>query len=296
MGWEEQLKPFWEEQASYIMNGSSLRKNGTRPSPEEEAVTRYIEKCKKREATVIRIKNKGILLGKKKLAMTRIFDYVLQHQYVIKQGNKIYQEERAERRLAEFINGELVYDRSVEEEGTHCDNPTRAGNVSERVKGSYYDRLSAVKYAERWWDEYNPSYPVFDGDCTNYVSQCLHAGKAPMRGYPDRTRGWWVQGKSWSYSWSVAHALRWYLSGSKNGLKAREVYQPDDLVPGDVISYDFTGDGNWQHTTIVVDQDEKGQPLVNAHNMNCRMRYWDYEDSTAWTPDIQYKFFHIEDE
>lgn len=298
MGWEEQLKPFWEEQASYLMNGSSrtFRSNGKRPANEEEAVTRFIKKCDAREATVVRVLNKGVLLGKKKLAKTRIYDYYLHQQYVIKQGKKLYHEERFEKRLAELIDGELIHDRSVEYEGVHCDNATRAGRGSERLKGSYYDRLSAVKYAESWWDDYNPAYPIFEGDCTNYVSQCLHAGKAPMRGYPDRTRGWWVKKNSWSYSWSVAHALRWYLSGSKNGLKAREVYQPDDLVPGDVISYDFTGDGNWQHTTIVVDQDGKGQPLVNGHNTNCRMRYWDYEDSTAWTPNIQYKFFHIEDD
>ena len=47
--------------------------------------------------------------------------------------------------------------------------------------------------------------------------------------------------------------------------------------------------------TFVVDNDEKGYPLVNAHTTNSRMRYWVYEDSTAWTPEIKYKFFHIED-
>ena len=32
-------------------------------------------------------------------------------------------------------------------------------------------------------------------DCTNYVSQCLHQGEAPMRGYPNRVNGWWMQNK-----------------------------------------------------------------------------------------------------
>ena len=41
------------------------------------------------------------------------------------------------------------------------------------------DRLNAVKYAERWWNEYNPEYVKFENDCTNYISQCLHAGNAP---------------------------------------------------------------------------------------------------------------------
>lgn len=296
MGWGDQLKSFWEEQAISLLNHTEHSRLGTRPADEEEAAARYMNQCIERGASVIRIKNRGILLGKKNLVHTQIYDYLLHHQYLIKQGDKIYQEERLEKRLAKMEEGELVLDRSVETEGNATEaNEEGSGNALSRSKGSYYDRLSAVKYAERWWDDHNPAYQAFDVDCTNYISQCLHAGKAPMRGYPDRTKGWWMQGKSWSYSWTVAHALRWHLSGSKSGLRAREVSHADDLVPGDVICYDFDGDGRFEHTTFVVDQDEKGHPLVNAHTMNSRLRYWAYEDSTAWTPDIKYKFFHIED-
>ena len=51
----------------------------------------------------------------------------------------------------------------------------------------------------------------FENNCTNFISQCLHAGGAPMRGYPNRGSGWWLQNKNWSYSWAVAHSLRLYL-------------------------------------------------------------------------------------
>ncbi|WP_245183599.1 amidase domain-containing protein [Lentibacillus salicampi] len=54
-------------------------------------------------------------------------------------------------------------------------------------------------------------------DCTNYVSQCMRAG-----GAPDRGSGWWYQEDNWSYSWAVAHSMRWYLSGSTSGLKGEE--------------------------------------------------------------------------
>jgi len=57
-----------------------------------------------------------------------------------------------------------------------------------------YSRQAAVQYANKWWDSYNPEFPIFDVDCTNYVSQCLLAGGAPMWGYPNREKGWWVQG------------------------------------------------------------------------------------------------------
>ena len=84
-----------------------------------------------------------------------------------------------------------------------------------------YDREAAVWYADRWWNDRNPEYPVFDVDCTNYVSQCLRAGGAPMHGAPNREFGWWIQGSTWSFSWSVSHSLRWYLASSKRGLTAR---------------------------------------------------------------------------
>lgn len=69
---------------------------------------------------------------------------------------------------------------------------------------------------------------------------------------------------------------------------------PEELNPGDVICYDFEGDGTWNHTTIVVAKDADNMPLVNAHTDNSRNRYWSYEDSAAWTPEIEYKFFRIE--
>ncbi|MHA6251592.1 amidase domain-containing protein [Oceanobacillus sp. CAU 1775] len=156
-----------------------------------------------------------------------------------------------------------------------------------------YDRAEAVRYAERWWNDYNPAFRRFADDCTNYISQCLLAGGAPMRGAPNREVGWWYQGDNWSFSWSVAHSLRWYLSGSTTGLQASEVASAEVLEPGDVICYDFQGDGRWDHNTIVVRKDASGMPLVNAHTNNSRNRYWTYEDSAAWTPNIQYKFFRI---
>ena len=63
--------------------------------------------------------------------------------------------------------------------------------------------------------------------CTNYVSQCLRAGGAPMWGYPNREKGWWIQGGTWSLSWSTSHSLRWYLGTSKKGLTATRVVSAD---------------------------------------------------------------------
>ncbi|OLN21963.1 amidase [Domibacillus antri] len=157
-----------------------------------------------------------------------------------------------------------------------------------------YNREAAVDYAQQWWNSYNPGFPRFAVDCTNYISQCLLAGGAPMRGYPNRGKGWWIRGGTWSYSWSVSHSLRWYLEGSTLGLKAKKVSSPDLLMPGDIIFYDFAGDGRIDHSTIVTGK-QGNSLLVNAHTMNSRNRLWSYENSTAYTPSIKYLFFHIED-
>jgi hypothetical protein len=117
-----------------------------------------------------------------------------------------------------------------------------------------------------------------------------------MIGYPGRTKGWWMRSNNWSYSWSVANSLRLYLPRAKTGVRAKEVSEAGQLLPGDVICYDFQGDGRFDHTTIVTAKDANGMPLVNAHTANSRRRYWAYEDSTAYTPNIKYRFLTIADD
>ena len=162
---------------------------------------------------------------------------------------------------------------------------------------SLYNRNKAVEYANKWWNGYNPRFRHFEVDCTNYISQCLLAGGAPMS-FGNKTSGWWYKGygsynDSWSYSWAVAHSLKWFLTTNKNGLTANNVNSPNDLSIGDIICYDFDGDGKWQHNTIVTAINQQGLPLVNAHTVNSKQRLWDYKDSHAWTEKIKYSFFHI---
>ncbi|PLS14824.1 hypothetical protein CVD28_26265 [Bacillus sp. M6-12] len=227
-------------------------------------------------------------------------------QYLIKHGDLFYLEEELEQRQARFISGELQEDCEITPKYKIKDGDVfkmEAGEggffslerlEDERVAYTY-DRLKAVRYAERWWNDYNPAYKKFEVDCTNFISQCLHAGGAPMWGAPNRSKGWWMSRNSWSYSWSVANALRIYLSNSRTGLRAKEVKTPGELMLGDVICYDFQGDGRFDHNTIVTAKDANGMPLVNAHTYNSRMRNWAYKDSTAYTPNIKYKFFTILD-
>ncbi len=160
-----------------------------------------------------------------------------------------------------------------------------------------YDRQGAVQYAELWWNSYNPRYRHFDVDCTNFVSQAIHAGGIPMHFTGQRNQGWWYRDgrENWSYSWAVAHSLRNYLARGGPHLKATEVNRADQLQLGDIICYDWEGDGRWDHNTIVTAIDPRGMPLVNAHTVNSRRRYWDYRDSHAWGEQTRYAFYHVLD-
>lgn len=168
-----------------------------------------------------------------------------------------------------------------------------------RASRSSYDRVRAQRYAELWWNSYNPAFIKFiDDDCTNYVSQCLLAGHRRMTGGQNRATGWWYRNgdasrqPQWSYSWSVANALHQYLVTEG---QATVVSDPRELKVGDLIMYDWSGNGRITHSTMVVDFDSSGDPLVNAHTISSYHRHYQYLDSPAWTSQTKYTFLHVPD-
>jgi hypothetical protein len=251
-----------------------------------------------RDAEIVSIQGDGHIHRTLRYEDKTLYRYFLHLAFLVKQKDYFYMEETVIPYQFQLKNGEVQEHRKIENRGEReitaiqPEDVTGEGN-QERFS---YNRHAAVQYAERWWNSYNPEFRKFDVDCTNYVSQCLYAGGAPMWGAPDRERGWWYGDDNWSFSWAVAHSLRWYLSGAEQGMQGIEVENASDLIPGDIICYDFQGDGRYDHNTIVVAKDANGMPLVNAHTSNSRHRYWSYEDSTAWTPNIQYKFFRISED
>ena len=272
---------------------------------EYECLERKLKSFRNRKAEIIECKPYDTIISEKQSRGNFEIEYLIHCQLLIKHKGFFYTEESIQRRKSVFGNEELVDDFVVNDErhfehnkkvrNREMKNKSKPGiNYQSAATGqNNYNRSAAVEYAKKWWDSNNTAYKNFELNCTNFISQCLKAGKAPMRGYPNRSQGWWYANHNWSYSWTVAHALRWYLGTSTRGLRAKEVTEPDKLIPGDVICYDFDGDGKWQHNTIVVEIDSDNMPLVNAHTISSRKRYWSYEDSPAWTEDANYKFFNI---
>ncbi|MDF2606297.1 MAG: hypothetical protein K0S34_487 [Bacillales bacterium] len=258
-----------------------------------DKIKRKADVLLKRKAKVLKCDAKLKIIRKfESLGQTTV-EYIVFFQNLIKQDSKIYMEEEQQHRIAVLVQGEIISDNTVEIEDVENDTVLDWAEEEDAPREKVYNRLEAVKYAEIYWNQYNPKYPRFENNCTNYISQCMIAGGASMTGYPKRSRGWWQVGKNYSYSWATANAFYWYLKGAKYGLRGEEVEKPQDLLLGDVICIDFKGVGTFNHTLIVTDKDANGMPLVNANTYNSRHRYWSYEDSTAYTPNIKYKFFRI---
>lgn len=143
-----------------------------------------------------------------------------------------------------------------------------------------YSRENAVRYALTYALNPNPYYRYFplindtSGDCANFLSQCLRAGGAPM----SYTNGhsWWYNNQgtpntkddTWSFSWTVANSLYWYLkvNQSKNNafVKGLEVQNPSELELGDLIFFE-DNKGAIFHSTIVTGF-YNGLPLVSHHS------------------------------
>ena len=117
----------------------------------------------------------------------------------------------------------------------------------------HYDRSAAVAYAERWALSRNPAYYNFDalgGDCTNFASQCLLAGGAPMNRTPEL--GWFYESLSQrSAAWtSVNYLYRFLVNNHGVGPGAVETTK-EQMLPGDLIQL-ANADGIFYHSLVVL--------------------------------------------
>jgi cell wall-associated NlpC family hydrolase len=153
---------------------------------------------------------------------------------------------------------------------------------SNLFRANNYNRQNAVTYAIKYALNPNTGYKFLashgdgGGDCSNFISQCLHAGGAPMSF--DTSRPWWYKSirnnDTWSVSWTVAHSLYWCLKvrGNNNiiGLKGIEVFDMDTLELGDIIQYENSREIIYHSAIITNFTYEKGLrvPLISQHSFN----------------------------
>jgi len=168
-----------------------------------------------------------------------------------------------------------------------------SGNLgSNQVNAASYDRNAAYSYAEKYAykvcsDGYfyektwPPSYlgagvPVPSGgyDCAHFVSCCIGSEPNEQGGgldVPSRT--------GVEYGEPGAKRLGDLLLDNDIG---REVSSIDELEKGDVINYDWDGDGHWDHAAIYL-----GNNKVAAHSTSVWGASWNLGGAA------RYRFIHI---
>ncbi|MFJ5558385.1 amidase domain-containing protein [Streptomyces sp. NPDC093250] len=150
-----------------------------------------------------------------------------------------------------------------------------APSAPKTLTGGAYDYKAMAAYAEKYWRDYNPDYPSFDGqgaggDCTNFVSQSLKAGGwKHVPGYVyDYTR-WFGNAEIQSHSFVGVNEWSWFAQNSQRVTSLANVYQMD---VGDVLQVDFDGDGSKDHTMVVTYRSAQGVPYLTYHSTNTLRR------------------------
>jgi len=118
-----------------------------------------------------------------------------------------------------------------------------------------YNRNLAIEYATKWALSKNPRFFNFDklgGDCTNFVSQSLLAGKCIMN--YTKTFGWfYTSSNNYSPSWTGVNFLYNFLTSNKMiGPFANDI-DMDNIEVGDIVQLNFKNDTLFEHSLVITD-------------------------------------------
>lgn len=155
-----------------------------------------------------------------------------------------------------------------------------------------YDRQAAVEYAHKWAFGRNPRYADFEtmgGDCTNFASQCIHAGGAPMNYRP--TLGWYyISLARRAPAWTGVQFLYQFLTRNQGvGPYAREA-EAAQAEPGDLIQLSFDGQ-RFTHSPVIVSV----VPGAGLAGIRIAAHSQDADNRLVLTyPFVAYRVVHIE--
>lgn len=113
-----------------------------------------------------------------------------------------------------------------------------------------YNRQKAIEYAKRYAFNYNDNFYDFThigGDCTNFVSQCLYAGKIEM----DYSLNGWYYSSPQKRSPSWTSVEEFWNYGLKNKNFRIEKINMYDLEVGDIIQFFNSHQNRFYHCVIV---------------------------------------------
>lgn len=180
--------------------------------------------------------------------------------------------------LEEPVEQAANEDRALEKIFSNIDFSHQKMNVS-----SSFDVSKAVEYARKYGSLTNPLYPYYlQGDCTNFVSQIVHAGGIPKIDGPEAT-SWYMYRTGGgiavaSVPWINANAFMdyWTHVGNKYTL-----YTPTatalktNAQVGDIIAY--KQNYRFYHLAFVTEK-KNGKIYITQHTTNLNNVDWDSRD------------------
>lgn len=139
--------------------------------------------------------------------------------------------------------------------------PFMPGKKADKVEAAGYNIAAAVAYAKEWGgSKRNPAYKEYDGDCANFVSQCLKAG-----------------GLNVYDTWVPT------LKDKLQAMGYTIIMNPtaDQVDVGDVMFYDSTYTGEINHTTIITSK-VNGVPKITGHTSDVIDGYYTNGSACPW--------------
>ncbi|MGW0607846.1 DNRLRE domain-containing protein [Streptomyces sp. NPDC002640] len=210
--------------------------------------------------------------------------------------------QRSSAALADFGNGveQLIPDEDPDPSVFDGDSlETGTGDVGpvsfDALQAGSYSRTGAATWAVANWD----AKPMYSSDCTNFVSRAIHHGggvreKGDGGEWYRSTDAWWRNPGQWGHdetlSWINAAYFKTFfydhMLASKRSTSTAYV--------GDVIFYDWTGDGKIDHTSIIT-LIKNGNIYVSQHTKaykyrsfaaqrkaEPKMKFWIYRPKPEW--------------
>ena len=176
--------------------------------------------------------------------------------------------------------------------------------------GSGYNGSAAAAAADKYYNgREEPGFTGIADDCQNFVSQSLWAGRLKMVGDWPHTDDlyWWYERYVGNHNnaWTASQNFENYLSLNPNDLyegtwgpaQARMPYTPDTVTTGDVIFYDWDGDGHIDHTAIQTGygptRDGLNGNYIDQHTPARLHTFWSGITYNTHFRQTKYTFFHI---
>jgi hypothetical protein len=148
------------------------------------------------------------------------------------------------------------------------------------------------------WDSGHPgAFPCDTNDCQNFVSQALHYGGGYVEvlgtGDDENLNYWfltknglglWDQSRTWAYvgshyTFEIQHFPGGWTIGTVSGAASNSF---SGLNAGDILMYDWTSNGVWDHSSIQTTEGIDHNPLADPQKWGDLVDQHDTDRSRAW--------------